>query len=169
MIPYNIFQTAYVTPDIDAAVAVAAERFAAPRMQVNRDVGIETGSGVAHCHFALAFIGAVQLELIQPAGGADDVYRAMLPQTGLLRLHHIGCLVEMDVDWEALLAQIAAIGQAMPVRGAFADLMHYAYADHRDEIGHYIEYMQPTPAGLSLFDDVPRFAGPVAPATRRVA
>lgn len=160
MIPYNIFQTAYVTPDIDAAVAIAAARLGAPRMQINRDVRIETASGLAQCHFALAFIGAVQLELIQPTGGADDIYRAMLPESGVLRFHHIGCLVEPGADWDALLAQIRATGLEMPVQGAFAGLMHYAYADHRHEIGHYIEYMQPTRAGLTLFDDVPRFAGP---------
>jgi len=119
MTSFNIFQTAYVTPDIDAAMALAARRFAAPRMQVNRDIAIETGQGVAHCHFALAFVGAVQIELIQPAGGADDVYRAQVPDAGL-RLHHVGVLVDDDAAWSAMLAEAEQEGVAMPVRGDFA-------------------------------------------------
>lgn len=159
MIPYNVFQTAYVTPDIDAAVLLAAQRLGAPRMQVNRDVAIQTGHGVAHCHFALAFIGAVQLELIQPVGGADGVYRAQTPDVGL-RLHHVGVLVDDRVDWDALLAEAKRDGFAVPVCGDFAGLMRYAYLDHRAELGHYVEYMQPSEAGARLFDDVPRFPGP---------
>lgn len=160
MIAYNVFQTAYVVSDIDEALALAACRFSAPRMQVNRHMTIETGRGAAHCHFALAFVGDVQVELIQPVGGEDDIYRGMLPPGGGMRLHHVGCLVDPAADWNALLSEIGANGRAVPVRGSFAGLMHYAYADHRDEIGHYIEYMQATPAGQGIFDDVPRFPGP---------
>lgn len=157
MIPFAVFQTAYVTRDIDAAVAIAAARFGVAHMQVNRDVAIETGRGIARCHFALAFVGDVQVELIQPAGGADDVYRVMLPESGGLRLHHLGCLVGSDADWEVVLADARASGVAMPVRGDFAGLMRYVYLDRRDEIGHFLEYMQPSPAGAGLFDAVPRF------------
>ena len=159
MSPYNIFQTAHVTADIDDAVAIAARRFGAPRMQVNRDVLIETGRGVAHCHFALAFIGDVQLELIQPAGGEDGVYRELVPAKGL-KLHHVGVLVDSDSDWNAVIAESEREGILMPVSGDFAGLMRYLYLDRRAELGHYVEYMQPSAAGATLFNDVPRFAGP---------
>ncbi|ARR56788.1 hypothetical protein HY78_26765 [Rhizorhabdus wittichii DC-6] len=157
MIPFNIFQTAYVAADIDAAVALAARRFGVAEMQVNRDVAIETGRGAALCHFALAFAGPVQIELIAPAGGTDEVYRDMLPPDGGLRLHHIGCLVGSDAEWDAVLADAAASGVAMPVRGDFGGLMRYVYLDRRAEIGHFVEYMRPGPAGQSLFEAVPRF------------
>nr|WP_047166248.1 VOC family protein [Sphingomonas sp. Y57] len=157
MIPFNIFQTAYVAADIDAAVGLAARRFGVAKMQVNHAVAVETGQGTALCHFALAFVGSVQIELIAPAGGADEVYRAMLPQGGGLRLHHIGCLIESDTEWEAVLADAEASGVAMPVRGDFGGLMRYVYLDHCADIGHFVEYMQPGPAGLGLFEAVPRF------------
>jgi hypothetical protein len=157
VIPFNIFQTAYVAADIDAAVALAARRFGVAEMQVNRDVAIETGRGAALCHFALAFVGPVQIELIAPAGGTDEVYRDMLPPDGGLRLHHIGCLVGSDAEWDALLADAAASGVAMPVRGDFGGLMRYVYLDRRAEVGHFVEYMRPGPAGQSLFEAVPRF------------
>ncbi|ATE66508.1 VOC family protein [Rhizorhabdus dicambivorans] len=157
MSPFNIFQTAYVTADIDAAVKLAEARFAVPRMQVNRDVPIETVCGTAHCHFALAFVGPVQIELIAPAGGADDVYRAMLPPGCGLRLHHIGCLLDSDAAWDAVLDEADVSGTAMPVRGDFGGLMRYVYLDRRDDLGHFVEYMQPGAGGMSLFDTVPRF------------
>lgn len=101
--------------------------------------------------------GAVQIELIAPAGEADEVYRDMLPPDGGMRLHHIGCLVSGDAEWDAVLADAEASGVAMPVRGDFGGLMRYVYLDRRAEIGHFVEYMQPGPAGLSLFEAVPRF------------
>ena len=165
MIPYNVFQTAYVTADIDAAVAIAAKRFGAPEMQVNRGVPIETGRGIAHCHFALAFIGDVQLELIQPAGGEDAVYRDLAPPTGL-RLHHIGVLLASDAEWDAVVAEAERENIAMPVSGDFAGLMRYLYLDRRAELGHYLEYMQASAAGANLFDQVPRFPGPPCAARR---
>ena len=157
MIATHIFQTAYVAADIDDAVALAARRFGIPRMQVNRDVAIDTREGPARCHFALAFAGSVQLELIAPAGGADGVYRAMLPAAGGLRFHHIGCLIDSDQQWDGLLADARAKGIGMPVAGDFGGLMRYVYLDCRAEIGHFVEYMQPSADGRTLFDDVPRF------------
>ncbi|MBW8910488.1 MAG: hypothetical protein JF564_00990, partial [Sphingomonas sp.] len=77
MIPFNIFQTAYVVRNIVDGIAIANRLFGMSEMAVNRDVSIETGQGIAICHFALAFVGDVQVEIIQPAGGADAVYRDM--------------------------------------------------------------------------------------------
>ena len=45
------------------------------KFQVNRDVTIQTVNGPACAHFALAFVGSRQLEIIEPCGGADAVYR----------------------------------------------------------------------------------------------
>ena len=38
MIPYNIFQTAYMAPDIEAVVALATRRLGSPRMHGRADV-----------------------------------------------------------------------------------------------------------------------------------
>jgi len=35
-------------------------------------------------------------------------------------------------------------------------LMHYLYADTREVLGHHLEFMYQTPAGESLFAQVPR-------------
>jgi hypothetical protein len=165
MKPFNFFQTAYVVADMAAGEAIAARRFGLPSLQVNRDVSIDTGQGIAKCHFALAFVGAAQIEIIQPAGGADAVYRDMLTPTGL-RLHHIGVLLSEAGMWADLTREIDAGGEATPVRGVFGNLMHYLYVDRRNELGHYVEYMYQTPAGAHLFDTVPRYPGPTTQTTK---
>lgn len=160
MIPFNVFQVAYVTDDIDAAVAIAGPRFGIERFQINREVPIATGSGTALASFALAFIGETQIELIQPAGGPDAVYRDGIKTSGGgLTLHHLGCLITDQQRWLDTVAAAHASGLPIPVEGAFGDLMHYLYVDHRDTLGHHLEYMWQTPAGRDLFTDNPRFPG----------
>jgi hypothetical protein len=156
-----VFQLAYVTQDLERAMAELGATFGIGGFQVNRDVPIATANGMACCHFALAFLGAQQIELIEPAGGADGVYRDALEPGQVAVLHHLGFLVPTEAAWQATLHRIESTGERVPVRGNFADLMHYAYVDRRDLFGHYLEYMYPTPGGAGLFDDVPRF--PAAP------
>ncbi len=75
------------------------KNFGIPEFQINLDVPLEMRDGVAKCHFALDFIGETQIELIQPAGGADAVYRDALPTTGNMRLHHVGVLIRDAASW----------------------------------------------------------------------
>lgn len=156
MTPFNAFQIAYVVADIGEGLAIAARRFAMPAMQVTRGSEIETGGGIAVCHFALAFAGDVQIEIIQPAGGEDHVYRQMVAGRGLT-LHHIGILLDEEADWDAVIAENRRDGTVMPAHGDFAGLMRYAYFDRRAELGHFVEVMQPSAAGATLFDAVPRY------------
>lgn len=160
MIPFNVFQVAYVTDDIDAAVAIAGPRLGIERFQINRSVPIETGAGTALASFALAFVGETQIELIQPAGGPDAVYRdGIRAMGGELTLHHLGCLITDEQRWHDTVSAARASRRPIPVEGAFGDLMHYLYVDHRDTLGHYIEYMWQTAAGRDLFSDYPRYPG----------
>lgn len=156
--PFNLFQLAYVTDDIDLATAHAGAAMGIGAFQVNRGMEIETGAGPALAHFALAFLGDVQVEIIQPAGGADGVYRdGVHRKGGALNLHHAGALITEEAHWLRTVAEAEASGAAIPVRGAFGDLMHYLYLDRRDTLGHYLEYMWQTPAGAGIFAEVPRF------------
>lgn len=161
MFPFNVFQTAYTVTDIDEAMHICGARMGIPEFRAFRNSEIQTGDGVANCHFAICYLGDTQLELIQPAGGADAVYRELLPATGKgMRLHHLGCLLNDEAQWEKLVAEIAASGRPTPVSGSYHGLMHYLYVDHRDTLGHYLEYMCATPAGAGMFADVPRYPRP---------
>lgn len=157
MMDMPVFQIAYVTADLAAAAGAFGAWFGAKGFRVDRDVSIETSLGIARCHFALAFLGDLQIELIEPAGGADGVYRDGIEPRVLAKHHHLGFLIRSEDVWLRTLRDIEGTGRPIPVRGNFHDLMHYAYLDRRDLFGHYLEYMYPTQAGANLFDDVPRF------------
>jgi len=103
-----------------------------------------------------------QLEIIRPAGGADATYSDALPRgTYATSLHHFGRLITDAAQWEAVQASVLGSGLATPVRGAFCyegtPLMHYLYADARQQLGHYLEFMYRTEAGRDIFAQVPRF------------
>lgn len=154
---FNCFQVAWVTSDLERAMRQFEQDLGIARFAVSRDVAIDTAAGSARLHFALAFVGEQQIELIEPAGGADAVYRAALPAEGFaLRLHHLGHLVTAEREWQRLLGAIRRRGWSTPVAGEFGGLMHYVYADLRERYGHYLEFMYQTEAGRGMFADVPR-------------
>ncbi len=160
--PFGFFQVAYVTSDLDRACGELGALYGASRFQVNRGAEIETGSGLARADFALAFVGEQQIEIIQPSGGADSTYRDALPRgTYATRLHHFGQLITEASHWDTVQAAVLSSGLATPVRGTFCyegvPLMHYLYADARQQLGHYLEFMYRTEAGRDIFAQVPRF------------
>lgn len=160
--PFGFFQVAYVTSDIDRATEDFGLLYGAARFQVNRNVEIQTVAGVARAHFALAFVGDQQLEVIEPAGGADGAYRDILPAGAYAtRLHHFGRLITEPVEWEAVRTSVRASGLDSPVGGTFRhegiELMHYLYADTRAQLGHQLEFMYRTEAGRDIFAQVPRY------------
>lgn len=160
--PFRIFQIAYVARDLDQATAACGALYGLTRFQVTRDVPIQTRAGEAGLHFALAFSGDLQIEVIQPAGGADEIYRSGLPTNGAaMRLHHLGHLIDHERSWHAVTQAIGQSGLDVPVSGTFkregVALMHYAYVDTRATLGHCLEYMYQTEAGRDLFSQVPRF------------
>jgi len=104
---FNFFQTAYAVSDIEEAIRVATRFYGIDKFQVNRNARIHTKEGEANLHFALAFVGDAQIELIQPAGGKDGAYRRVLPNQGFaMRLHHFGHLTTDAAEWEGIVAAV---------------------------------------------------------------
>jgi hypothetical protein len=160
--PFGFFQVAYVTTDLERATRELGALYGAERFQINRGVEIQTKTGAAQADFGLAFVGEQQLEIIQPAGGADGAYRDVLPRdTYGTCLHHFGQLITDAVQWETVRASVLGSGCATPVAGTFSydgvPLMHYLYADTRQYLGHYLEFMYRTEAGRDIFAQVPRY------------
>ena len=160
--PFGFFQVAYVTGDLERATRELGLLYGVPRFQVNHGAQIETRAGSARADFALAFVGEQQLEIIQPAGGADGIYRDALPADGsALRLHHFGRLITDPAQWSQVRGAVSASGLDIPVSGSYCHegvpLMHYLYADARATLGHYLEFMCRTEAGREIFAQVPRF------------
>ena len=140
MLLANHYQNAYVTPDIEQALAIFRERYGvadARSFEAEYEVTTPAGTGVARNRLALIWIGDLQYELIEPVSGAVDIYREALPATGL-RFHHV-CM--RSFDWDATLAEVER--QRLPIvyRGDSTSGLKFIYADARDTLGHYLEFV----------------------------
>lgn len=151
----NYYQFAYVTTDIEQAMAhLAREEGIGGYMEMHESEFAITADTSAVANFALAFKGDLQFEIIQPLRGAIDFYKAVLPDTGYaMRFHHLGQHFEDRTEFDA---RVAAARAKWPIV-AGAELLGgaYAYADARNDIGHYLEYFCfPEKSHLA---DVPRY------------
>ncbi len=146
----NFRQTAWVTNDMDAALEVFARDYGVANWFQKRDADLQTGAGkFARVNLALARRGNVELELIQPLGGADDVYAHMLKgaQAGVrICFHHI-CYVLPTLEALERVRMAAPVrGREIVLSGASESGATYFYTDDRPMIGHYVEYIYCPPA-----------------------
>lgn len=138
------YQNAYVTRDIDAAVARFVGRTGATGvMRYDADVEVWTPAGAGRAVNRLAFIwvGGVQYEFIEPVSGLVDVYRDALPADDALAFHHVCMRVD---DWDVFRAKVTREGWPVVLEGGDEQL-RYLYLDARDLVGHYLEYVWMTP------------------------
>ncbi|TXC70242.1 hypothetical protein FSB78_04230 [Sphingomonas ginsenosidivorax] len=135
------YQNAYVTRDVDKAVAAFREN-AEIRKLIEVEVPVQLwtpeGEGQGVQKLAFVWIGDLQVELIQP--GAGDVlalYRDALPEGDEVKFHHICQLVD---DWEAFMAKVDQEKFPVVLRGGTPGMLEFCYLDTRDWLGHYTEY-----------------------------
>lgn len=145
MLLENHYQNAYVTRDIEQALATFRSRYGvadARYFQAEVEVTTPTGTGIAVNKVAFIWIGKLQYELIEPVSGPVDLYRDALPEQGM-RFHHI-CM--RSFNWDATLAEVER--QKLPVvyRGNTSSGLKFIYADARDTLGHYLEFTSVPPA-----------------------
>jgi hypothetical protein len=157
--PFSGFlQIAYVTTDVDEAIARFVAEHNVPAWARLPGIEIESMGG-RHCklNIALAFVGQTQLELIEPLSGDDRIYREALPQTGFaIRHHHFAQLIESEAAFDTQREQMAARGVPIVVDGQSPGAARYFYTDHRATLGHYIEHIWYTHAGLAGMEQLPR-------------
>ncbi|APA89623.1 VOC family protein (plasmid) [Paraburkholderia sprentiae WSM5005] len=157
--PFSGFlQIAYVTTDVDEAIERFCKEQKVPAWARLPGIEIESIAG-RRCklNIALAFVGSVQLELIEPLCGDDRVYRDALPRDRFaIRHHHIAQLIESEAAFETQREDMAAAGVPIVIDGQSRGYARYFYSDHRGTLGHYIEHIWYTPAGLVAMDQVPR-------------
>jgi hypothetical protein len=145
MLPLNkFFQLAYITRNLETGVAMLRERYGigeALIFEPNTVVQTAWGTGLSSVRAALAWTGALQIELIQPVSGLIDVYRPYMPKDDSLVFHHVA--VRTD-DWDGLLEEIQRQNITVAYRGSVEGL-NYIYLDTRQTLGHYLEYIWATP------------------------
>lgn len=149
----GLFQIAYVTSDLDAAIAAARARFGIRDMLRVRGIAHSPATSI---DVALAWVGPWMIELIEPHGDGGSVYEALTVEDGaLMRLHHLGHLLETERAWAAMHARIAAGGQAIFVERE-KNGIRFLFVDSRPTLGCFTEHMICTPEGRAMLDGVPR-------------
>jgi hypothetical protein len=148
LFPGRFRQVAYVTNDFDRALSTVAEMTGVGSFLQLRDYEYMAGPGaVVRCHIAMALVGGVEIEILEPRGGAQDIYRDRLSGSEFgLHFHHVAyTLPSLDVltgPKRRIQAQKAPIA----LEGVAPEGLTYFYADLRAPLGHYVEYVYGTPA-----------------------
>jgi Glyoxalase/Bleomycin resistance protein/Dioxygenase superfamily len=137
-------QNAYVTTDMDKALAVWRDEFDVPSFYVfaNDAPGMEF-SQPYRLKIALANVGGTEIELIEPLDG-NVMYSDLLPKDGsfAIRFHHICMRIDGPLaNFDAHMASFASAQHPVAYQGRMGDLMRFAYTDERSTLGHYVEHV----------------------------
>jgi extradiol dioxygenase family protein len=146
------FQMAYATNDIDRALVLFGERYGITKWA--RLEGALPAGG--HIRVELAWVGSIMYELMWANGQGAAIYMDRLPASDGFHIHHhhLGYMLDSDAQWDALMAEVAAKGHAMPHVSHNDGFMKSCFVD-APELGHYLEYICPEPAGRAFFESVP--------------
>ncbi|RSU74846.1 hypothetical protein BRX37_12045 [Sphingomonas sp. S-NIH.Pt3_0716] len=146
------FQIAYATNDIDRAQAILADRYGIGAFR--RLEGPLAAGG--QIRVELAWVGPVMYELLTASGPGSAIYMDRLAPGDVfqMRHHHLGYLIHDAAQWQALLARAQADGLPVPHVSHNPGFMDSCFVD-APELGHYLEYIFPTQAGIDFFAAVP--------------
>ena len=143
-------QVAYVTNDIAAAARVFEESYGAPGFYYFSNVqpGTTIGDG-PQLKIAIARVGGVEIELIEPMGDGAAMFRDVLPGGPELaiRFHHVAIRIDGPLaNWEAHVASIDFGRHIVAFEGRLGDDLRFFYTDERTMLGHYVEHVWMSPA-----------------------
>jgi hypothetical protein len=145
------FQMAWATNDIARAQKVMRDRYGV--VNWTRFGGPMPQGGSIHVE--LAWVGTIMYELMTAQGPGSAIYMDRLPHKDGFHMkhHHLGYIVESEAGWEALLAEVEAKGHHMPHYSAKSPFAKSCFVD-APELGHYLEYIWPTPEAVKFFQNV---------------
>lgn len=137
------FQLAYVTRDMDRAMATIAREHGVTDFTAIPAGALELripAHATASLDVRVAWVGTWQIELIQPLAGTVEIYKAALPANGgSLAFHHVAISVPGDrTAWDRFRAGIP--DDRIAIEGGREE-MRFIYTDERDTLGHYLEYV----------------------------
>ncbi|MGM7666721.1 hypothetical protein [Microbacterium sp. A93] len=155
----NIFQQAWVTTDLDRAVEVFREEQGIGSIAVFKDFGLPVAdSEPLVIDVGLCYVGDLQFEIIQPVSGPADLYRRHLPDSGdfALKYHHMCSVLDSAEEYGRVLEDYRRRGVTIEVEGGFGDGGRFFYADTRDAVDHYQEYVLLDEATNEFMASLPR-------------
>lgn len=140
------YQNAYVTRDIDQAIAAFRARADIGEVrafEATTESWTPSGMQTIVSRLAFIWIDDLQIELIQPIAGASEIYADALPAGDEMKFHHICMKVD---DWDGFRARVDEQGLPVVLERATAPELKFLYLDARAFLGHYIEYVWMTDA-----------------------
>ena len=148
----GFFQNAYVTRDLDRAIdlcgpAMGFSDIVADDYELLLRIGAEEKT--IKLRIATSWIGAMQIELIQPVAGFIDPYIGGLPSDPsdfVPRWHHMA--VRRD-DPEALAREVAELGLPI-IFETGGNGISSTFVDATSRVGHPIEFVCATTEGWQM-------------------
>ena len=153
----GLYQIAFVTTDLDQAMMLFAGTYGISKFKIKRDLLSGPEMPRMRVHVAHAYVGPMMIELIQPAGGEDGLYREILPANGFaIRPHHFGFMVRSEQELERISAALETRNVPIAFDTSTTGVARAVYADARNSLGHYLEYVYLKPeARPSYYAQVP--------------
>lgn len=148
----GLFQNAYVTRDLDRAIALCGPTMGIAdfvAMDYDLVLRVDGAERPVRLRVATGWAGSMQVELIQPVSGHVDPYVTGLPADPaefVPRFHHVA--VRRD-DPAALASEIAALGLPV-IFETGGNGIGSVFIDATASIGHPVEFVFATPEGWRL-------------------
>jgi hypothetical protein len=142
----NVMQLAWITPDMDRSLEQFKTLYRVPEfltLDLTFPATIFGQQGEMKMKVSLANIDHMQIELIQPMGGIDSIYRDVLPKDGSHAnvFHHVCVQVYGSLeDWDAYAAALEP-EQKIVYTGNIGPQGRVLYTDTRETLGIYLEHV----------------------------
>jgi hypothetical protein len=156
-------QVAYVTNDLDRAMALFKSAYAAPGFFVGDNSTTRSRPEDPRLRLALCNVGGVEIEMIEPIGDTAPIYSDILARGPALeiRFHHVAIRVDGPIEnWHSHVSSLDLDKHPIALQGHLGDDCHFLYTDERSRLGHYIEHVWFSPElAAQMRANVPRFVG----------
>ncbi len=146
---FELFQTAYVVRDLDAAMKTFKDNFGLGEFTMLPMPPMADGASM---RIALAWTAGHQIELIEAKGPGLELYTDWMLEGRNIRQHHFGYLIRDDAEWAALEKKLKDEGRDY-VSAGDGGICLFIYVD-APELGHYLEFVYPNAEGKAFFEQV---------------
>jgi catechol 2,3-dioxygenase-like lactoylglutathione lyase family enzyme len=152
----DVFQIAYVVPDIHDAIRFFKEKLGVPTFMLKEDIRVQEQTyrgepGEYRQSIAFGFLGQMQIELIQPLSGTST-YSEFLETNPKGGVQHLGILVD---DYNAGVTAMEGQGFTLVQSGRNGET-RFGYFDVNHPIGTLMEVVYLAPQERAGYERMKR-------------